>query len=357
MTLGRSALLLVLAAAATFAVVACSASTDGPFEPEILPLPADPADYAPFPGFAAMDIPADNPITAEKAALGRQLYYDYRISGDESRSCYHCHVCEKGLTDGMPKAVGAHNKQLTRSSPTMWNMGYHFAWYWDGRADALEKQVAAAWKGGNMGAGDNIDEKIAMLNATPGYAAQFQDVFGGPATLDNACQAIATYVRTIVGGNTAWDAWQAGDESAVSDSAKRGYALFEEIGCTQCHAPPLFTNLVFHNVGIGYDPATGEFEDVGRFKVSQAERDRGAFKTPTLRDISQSAPYFHDGSVATLEDAVRLMAKGGIENPHLDELLKPHQLTDDQVADLVAFLETLDEPCDFTEPPLPPAAK
>lgn len=354
MTLGRTALLIAVAAAATLAAVSCSPSASGPFEPEILPLPADPADYAPLPGFAAMEIPADNPLTPEKAALGRQLYYDYRISGDGSRSCYHCHVCEKGLTDGMAQAVGAHNKQLTRSSPTMWNVGYHFLWYWDGRADALEKQVKAAWTGGNMGAGENIDDKIAMLNATPGYAAQFEEVFGGPATLDNAAQAIATYVRTIVGGNTPFDAWQAGDESAVSDAAKRGYVVFTEAGCAECHAPPMFSDMVFHNVGIGYDASTGAFADIGRFKVTENPRDRGAFKTPTLRDITQSAPYFHDGSVDTLEEAVRLMAKGGIDNPHRDELLVTRELTDDQVSDLLAFLETLDEPCEFTEPPLPP---
>ncbi len=357
MSLGRTVTLLAVASAATLAAISCSSSTDDVFTPEILALPAPIDDYAPLAGFAEMSIPDDNPLTPEKAALGRQLYYDYRISGDGSRSCYHCHVCEKGLTDGLPQAVGAHNKQLTRSSPSMWNIGFHSMWYWDGRATTLEAQVAAAWKGGNMGAGDNIDEKIAMLNGTPGYAAQFQDVFGGPATVENASAAMASYVRTIVGGNTPFDAWQAGDESAVNDAAKRGYEVFQQAGCNECHAPPLFTNMVFHNVGIGYDAATGDFADVGRFKVSEAERDRGAFKTPTLRDIAQSAPYFHDGSVATLEEAVRLMAGGGIANPHLDEKLKDHDLSDAQIGDLVAFLESLDEDCTLSEPALPPDAK
>ena len=355
MSLGRNVTLAV-AAVATLVSVSCSSSADDVFTPEVLPLPADVNDYAPLAGFAEMDIPADNPLTAEKAALGRQLYFDHRISGDGSRSCYSCHVCEKGLTDGLPKAVGAFNKQLSRSSPSMWNLGFHSLWYWDGRATTLEGQVAAAWKGGNMGAGDTIDEKIAMLNATPGYSAQFQSVFGEAATVDNASAAIASYIRTIIGGNTPFDAWQAGDESAVSDAAKRGYEVFQQAGCNECHAAPLFTNMVFHNVGIGYDAATGEFDDVGRYKVSEADRDRGAFKTPTLRDIAQSAPSFHDGSVATLEEAVRLMAGGGIDNPHLDEKLEDRKLSDAQIGDLVAFLESLDEECSFPEPPLPPDA-
>jgi cytochrome c peroxidase len=324
------------------------------FAPEVLPLPAPADDYAPHARYQAMEIPADNPMTAEKVALGRQLYYDQRLSGDGQRSCYGCHVCEHGLTDGRPTALGAFDKPLTRSSPTMWNIGFHWAYYWDGRAASLEAQAAAAWKGGNMGAKDRLPAILAGLNRIPGYRQQFDDVFGSLATEDNVPQALAAYMRTIISDDTPWDRWQAGDESAVSESAKRGWAVFQEKGCTECHAGVLFTDQQFHNVGIGMD---AEEPDLGRYQVTQEEKDKGAFKTPTLRDISQSAPYFHDGSVATLEEAVDLMLGGGLPNPWIDsQKLKKAEATAEERADLIEFLESLDQPCDPTPPPLPPDA-
>lgn len=320
------------------------------FKPEIKPLPADAADYAPLAGYQAMEIPADNPLTAEKAALGRQLWYDPRLSGDGKLSCYSCHVCEHGLTDGIALNKGAFGKPLPRSAPTMWNIGYHWALYWDGRSPTLEKQALAAWKGANMGA---EPEKIAtQLNAIPGYADQFKTVFKGPATPDNVAMALASHMRTIVGGHTPFDRWQAGDASAVSDGAKRGFEVFQKSGCNTCHAGLLFTDMQFHNVGIGMDKTDA---DVGRFKVSNQEQDRGAFKTPTLRDIAQSAPYFHDGSVPTLEQAVDLMLAGGKPNQWLaKDKLKPVLLPAQQRMDLLEFLRSLDEACDMPAPPLPP---
>jgi len=333
--------------------LACAQGTDSAgFSPEILPLPADPAGpdgYAPLDRYAAMTIPADNPMTPEKVALGRQLYYDSRLSGDGSRSCYSCHVCEKGLTDGLPKAIGAFEKQLTRSAPTMWNIGFHAEFYWDGRADSLEKQAFAAWKGGNMGASDP-QAIVDAVNELTGYEKQFKSVFGEPASVDNIPMALAAYMRTIVGGKTAWDRWQEGDESAVSEAAKRGYAVFQKSRCIVCHRGVLLTDQQYHNVGIGMD---AESPDVGRYKVTNEDRNMGAFKTPTLRDISQSAPYFHDGSVATLEEAVRLMLAGGIPNDHLDAAMMPAAATDEEVADLIEFLKSLDEPCDPAFPKLP----
>lgn len=319
----------------------------------VFALPDDPLDddgYDPIERYEAMAIPADNPLTPEKAALGWQLYYDSRLSGDGSRSCYSCHVCEKGLTDGLPVAIGAFDKQLTRSSPTMWNVGYHENLYWDGRAGSLEAQAAAAWKGANMGASDP-EAIVAALNALPGYREQFEAVFGEPATVDNVPAALATYMRTIVSDDTPWDRWQKGDEAAVDEAAKRGWQKFQDFGCTGCHAGVLLTDQQFHNVGIGMDKDT---PDLGRHAVTQADRDRGAFKTPTLRDITQSAPYFHDGSVATLEEAVRFMLGGGLDNPWLSrDKLKAQQYTDEDVADLLAFLESLDQPCDLVAPELP----
>ncbi len=329
---------IVIAAATLLLGGACE---DDAFEFEVLPLPADPAAYDPIESYDYMEIPADNPLTAEKAALGRYLYGDPRLSGDGTRSCYSCHVREFGLTDGLPKAIGAYQKQLTRSSPTMWNVGYHQSWYWDGRAASLEVQALKAWTGGNMGAKDTAPV-LAAINAIPEYADQFEQVFGGAADEDNVPKALAAYMRTLISNGTAWDRFMAGETSALDDAQQRGWALFQEEGCVDCHAGVLLTDLQFHNVGIGMDAAE---PDVGRFKVTQRDRDMGAFKTPTLRDISKSAPYFHDGSVATLEAAVRLMAGGGIDNPHLSrDKLSDRQLTDAQIADLLAFLGALDQP-------------
>jgi cytochrome c peroxidase len=322
--------------------------TAAEFQPEILPLPEQLERYE------EMAIPADNPMTPEKVALGRQLFFDKRLSGDGSRSCYSCHVCEKGLTDGLPKAVGAFNKPLPRSSPTLWNIGYHKEFYWDGRSGSLEKQALAAWKGANMGAEATLDQIVSKVNAIEGYQTQFQNVFGGPATPDHIAQALAAFERTIISGNTAYDRWQAGDESAVGEDVKRGWKVFDEKAkCTNCHAGVLFTDLQYHNVGIGMDQPE---PDVGRFKVTNRPEDTGAFKTPTLRDVAESAPYFHDGSAATLEEAVDIMLGGGKDNKYLDRKnLKKVSLTPAEKQDLLAFLRALSTDCSplLKEPPLP----
>jgi len=319
------------------------------FEPEVLELPKQLEKYE------AMSIPADNPLTKEKVALGRQLFFDQRLSVDGSKSCYSCHVCEKGLTDGLPKAIGPGNKTLARSSPTLWNIGYHKEFYWDGRSSALEAQGAAAWKGGNMGAKDHEAEIIAKINALPGYKQQFQSVFNSDATEKAIFQAIAAFERTIISGNgdTAFDRWQAGTESAVGDDVKRGFEVFKTAKCDNCHSGVLLTDQQFHNVGIGMDAEPDKL-DKGRFVKTQAEADTGAFKTPTLRDVAKSAPYFHDGSAATLEDAVEIMTGGGKPNKYLDtKNLKKANLTKEQKADLIAFLKSLNVDCKLTAPKLP----
>ena len=334
--------------ALTLALAASACAPEG-YQAEILPLPASVDDYSPIDRYDEMMVPADNPMTAEKVALGRQLYYDHRLSGDGSRSCYSCHVCESGLTDGLPTAIGAYEKKLSRSSPTLWNIGYHQAFYWDGRAPSLEVQALKAWKGGNMGAADTTPV-LAAVNGEPGYASQFAEVFGGPADETNVPQALAAYMRTIISDDTAFDRFQKGDATALDDEAKRGWETFQTWGCVECHAGVLLTDLQFHNVGIGLD---ADEPDVGRLKVTALAQDMGAFKTPTLRDITRSGPYFHNGSVDRLEEAVRQMAKGGLPNPNLSPKLKKNEITDEQVADVLAFLKSLEQPCDLTAPELP----
>ena len=305
--------------------------------------------------FGVVPVPADNPTTPEKVALGRQLYYDSRLSADDSRSCYSCHVCENGLTDGKPVAEGALGKKLTRSSPSLWNIAYHTEFYWDGRSPSLEKQALAAWTGANMGA--NAEETAAKINAIEGYRTQFQRAFGADATPDNVVQAIASYERTyLFCSDTPYDRWQAGDQTAVSDAGKRGASLFvAKAGCGNCHSGSLFTDLKYHNVGIGLDKPE---PDLGRHRVTNADVDKGAFKTPTLRDITRSAPYLHDGSVATLKEVVDLMVSGGIDNPNLDRVnLKNTNLTEEEKSDLMEFLKALECPCPLEAPPLPQPAQ
>jgi cytochrome c peroxidase len=322
-------------------LIGCS----GGFAPEIQPLPAQLATYEP------MSIPADNPLTPEKVALGRQLFFDERLSIDGSKSCYSCHVCEHGLTDGLPKAVGPGNKQLPRSSPTLWNIGYHKQFYWDGRSGSLEAQAMAAWKGGNMGVGEMTGEIAAKINALQGYKAQFQKVFQSDATPENMMKAISAYERTIISGDTAWDRWKAGDNTAISMSAYRGWNIFQAIKCNNCHDGVLFTDQQYHNIGIGMDQKE---PDPGRGKVTNKPEDTGAFKTPTLRDIARSAPYFHDGSAKTLEEAVDIMLAGGKENQYLDKKnLQAHKILPEQREDLLNFLRSLNVDCKLTKPPLP----
>lgn len=345
-TFGASLLLAV-----TY-LTACSPAPpeEAKFMADVSPLPAPLAKYE------DMVFPASNPQSPEKAALGKQLFFDKRLSPDGSLACASCHLCDKGLTDGLPKAIGAGNKTLKRSSPTLWNIGYHKEFYWDGRSGSLEAQGKAAWLGGNMGAKDHEAEIVGKIKAVAGYRQQFQAVFNAEPTVDNIMQAIASYERTIISGNdaTPFDRWQAGDQSAVGEDVKRGYAVFQKAKCDSCHAGVLFTDLQFHNTGIGMDAPEDKL-DKGRFDATKAEKDTGAFKTPTLRDVAKSAPYFHDGSVATLEAAVDHMLAGGKPNKYLDTAnLKKVTLKPGEKSDLLAFLKSLSmDKCNVVAPKLP----
>jgi cytochrome c peroxidase len=311
--------------------------------PEVLPLPQQLTTYEP------MVIPADNPLTPEKAALGRQLFFDERLSGDGTRSCSSCHSCEHGLTDGLPKAVGAGNKQLPRGTRTLWNIGYHKEFGWEGRIKSLEEQAMAEWSGLSLGA--KPEEIVGKLNALEGYKSQFQKVFQSDATPDNVVKAIATFERTLISGNTAWDRWKAGDNTAINMSTFRGWNIFQAIKCNNCHDGVLFTDQQYHNIGIGMD---AKEPDLGRFNVTNNPADTGAFKTPTLRDVANTAPYFHDGSATTLEQAVDTMLGGGKPNEYLDKKnLEPHRLDPQQRQDVLAFLRSLSVDCQLKKPELP----
>jgi len=350
----RIRLALILLAHAT-ALAACGGGTTETEEPaETAALPPQ------LPGYSAMTIPAENPISPEKVALGKMLYYDQRLSGDGNRSCYGCHLEEHGLTDGRTLALGAFDKELTRNTPTMWNIGFHDAFYWDGRTPTLEKQVQGAWSGGNMGASGQdgapgMEQICANLMEIPDYQERFQQVFGAGCTPDNVGQAVASFMRTIVSTDSPWIRFRNGDESALSEEARRGYEIFSgKAKCTNCHDGLLLTDLQYHNVGIGMDKPT---PDPGRARVTNNEQDTGAFKTPTLIDVAESGPYFHDGSVESLEEAVHLMSQGGKPNQYLDETnmadVKNANLTEEDEGAILAFLRELTAEYNIEEPELP----
>ena len=347
-----SILALLTAAAWLVGLTGCERAPEAPPKP-----PVEKVEWPEIAGYAKMSIPTDNPMTPAKVALGKQLFYDQRLSGDGSRSCYSCHLKEHGLTDGKPTAIGAYEKKLTRASPTLWNIGYHSEFYWDGRSKSMEAQALAAWRGGNMGASGkderpSVEDICAKLNEIPEYKEQFTQVFGQPATPENVVKAIAAFERTIVSDKSAWIRFRAGEESAFSKEARRGWQIFNERAkCTNCHDGLLLADLQYHNVGIGMNKRK---PDAGRFKVTEEEKDTGAFKTPTLLDVSKSAPYFHDGSVATLEEAVDLMLGGGKKNKYLDRTnLEPVKLSKEERADVLAFLRALDVEYTIMEPSLP----
>lgn len=295
--------------------------------------------FTPPRGLTAMAIPVppNNPITAARIALGKQLFFDTRLSRTKKMNCESCHVPEKGWTDGLALSPRFDGSLNTRHSPTLYGVAYFPDLYWDGRSKGLETQILAAWKA-QMG-GD--PEAIATeLNAIPAYKAAFEKEFGGPATGPRIIDALATFVRTIHAGDTEWDRMKQDPASLKQTAVGRGFIVFSEVAhCTNCHLPPLFSDTLFHNVGVGYDKET---PDPGRGKVmSEDPKMMGAFKTPSLRGVALSGPYLHDGHTKTLEEAVDFMLKGGIKNPNLDEKLQVWQVTPQQRQDLLSFLRSL----------------
>jgi cytochrome c peroxidase len=349
-----------------FAVGLASCKSKPVEEKAAPPAPEPPAEKAALPpapaDFPQMKIPEDNPQTPEKIALGHQLFFDARLSVDGSRSCYSCHQNEHGNGGETPLAVGAKETLLTRHSPVIWNTAYFEVFYWDGRAGSLEAQAKGAWAGGNMGVGDeNLASKTAELAKIKGYAKQFKKVFPEEGmTPDTVVKAISAYERTLICDDTPYDRYAKGDDSALSDEQKQGWGLFMSKGqCVLCHTPPLFSSAMgvpgglYFNVGIGTAGKAADQVDVGRFKISGQDSDWAAFKVPSLRNVSKSAPYFHDGSVATLAEAVKVMATGGIDNKNKTALLADRGLGDQELTALVAFLGALDCGGTLNQPDLP----
>jgi cytochrome c peroxidase len=274
------------------------------------------------------------------------------LSKNNSVSCAFCHNPGTGFADARQFSIGAFGTAGGRQAPTVYNTGFIPLQFWDGRAGSLEEQAIGPIHN-PIEMAEKHETVVAKVAKIPGYQKQFQLIFGGGASLQHIAEAIAAFERTIVSQNSAFDKYVLGDGKAMDEAAVRGMALFKgKARCVACHNGPNFTDHQFHNLGV---PQTGPLkEDLGRFMVSRQERDKGAFKTPTLRSIIETAPYMHDGVFKTLEEVVDFKNAGGGANPNLSPLMKPLDLTAEEKADLIAFLTALTgEPLKITVPKLP----
>jgi cytochrome c peroxidase len=295
-------------------------------------------------------IPDDNPMSDAKIALGKVLYFDRRFSKDRTISCASCHRPYHGFADPHATSEGVGLLLGGRNSPTVINRLFSAEQFWDGRAEDLERQAHGPLVNPVEMAMASHGDVVTRCRAVPGYGPLFAAAFGDAGIdLDRIGKAIAAYERTVLAGDSPFDRYQAGERDALSASAIRGMALFEgKANCRVCHAGFNFTDESYHNLGVGMDAAK---PDLGRYEISKDERDRGAFKTPTLRNVSMTPPYMHDGSEETLLDVIELYDRGGVPNPHLSQEIKPLRLTETEKRDLVAFLEALTGPVTNATPP------
>jgi cytochrome c peroxidase len=312
-----------------------------------------------------------NPLTRAKVELGRQLYFDQRLSSDMSISCASCHDPDMGFAANTRFGIGVAKQEGGRNSPTAYNRILSDLQFWDGRAATLEEQAKGPIA--NPIEMSNTHEAcVGTLKKVPGYVLQFNQIFEDGLTIDNAARAIASFERVLVTGPAPWDlhkeladfeaAYSAdiedldalkeedpelyadymklketSDKKPLSESAQRGGELFfsDKSGCTACHVGANFTDELYHNLGVGME---ADEPDLGRFVVTNVDREKGAFKTPTCRNVSLTAPYMHDGSQQTLEEVVEWYVKGGHPNQWLDEKVKKLELSDQDKKDLVAFM-------------------
>jgi cytochrome c peroxidase len=296
---------------------------------------AEDAPKEPF-GLKPVKWPADNQPTAAKIELGKQLFFDSRLSKDNTISCASCHDPKKGFSNGAAFATGVGGAVGGRSAPSVINSAYYLQQFWDGRAKSLEDQALGPIEN-PIEMAISIPDVVAKLNKIAGYKSQFKKVFGTEVTKEGLAKSIAAYERTVLSGNAPYDKFKAGDTKALSEAAQRGLKIFKGKGhCTACHVGGSLTDRSYHNLGVGMD---AKKPDIGREAVSKLEGDRGAFKTPTLREIKKTAPYMHDGRFKTLEDVVEFYTKGGIANEYLDEEIYELKVTAQDKKDLVTFLK------------------
>lgn len=325
-------LLIVLAGLGTLAF-----ATDGPS-----PVPKDslPAQLSvkdvPF-GLPARTVPKDSPLTAERVALGRRLFFDPILSGDKTVACASCHRPDRGFSEGSPRGVGG--QKLARRAPTLLNRAFGSAFFWDGRSATLEEQaLKPIIDPTEMGA--KMPVVLARLKGDDAYKKAFTAAFDDGITELNLGKALASFQRVLLRGNSRVDRFRKkGEHDALNAAERHGLWLYEsKAQCWRCHSGANFTDERFHNTGVGWGKKPA---DLGRAAVTKKDEDRGKFKTPTLRGVALTGPYMHDGSIKTLKEVVEFYDKGGVSNPNLSPHLQPLKLTKDEVEALVAFLEAL----------------
>ena len=299
--------------------------------------------------------PADNKPTPAKVELGKKLFFDPRLSGDGNMSCATCHSPLFGWSDGLPTAKGVKSMVLGRASPTVINTAYNSLQMWDGRKATLEDQAMGPMEA-NVEMNMDTKRLFAWLNDNPGYRQLFSTAFPGqPIDAGTVSKAIASFERTVVSNTSPFDQWVAGKKDAMTPDQVKGFALFidpKKANCAACHSGPNFTDNGFHNLGLA--SFGGAEPDMGRFAQKPVASMKGAFKTPTVREAGRTAPYFHDGSAASLEQVVAFYAKGGEVTTNLSKSMKPLSLTPEEVSQLVAFMGALSSPAKpFVLPMLP----
>lgn len=309
-----------------------------------LATPAHAAPTAPWPALPSEPpAPADNPTTPAKVELGKKLYFDPRVSVDGTVSCQSCHNVMEGGDDDRATSSGVRGQRGGRSAPTVYNAAFLSVQFWDGRAPTLEEQAKGPVTNPvEMGMKDH-QAVISRIAGIPGYVKEFDAVFGkGGLSIDNFAKAIASYERTLLTPDSAYDRYARGDENALTEQQKRGLQAVLATGCTACHSGTMFAGPdlplgqgFYQKVplipGSPYDTKYDLTSDTGRETATKNEADRNMWRVPTWRNIALTAPYFHNGSVATLQEAVRVMAR----------IQLGKDLDDAQVADIVAFLESL----------------
>jgi cytochrome c peroxidase len=289
---------------------------------------------------ATPPMPAENHSTPARVELGKVLFFDPRLSGSGATACASCHNPGLGWSDGLKTAIGAGGQVLGRATPTIVNTAFNTQFMWDGRKKSLEDQAL-----GPMQSKDEMDTDFAALfgrlRAMPGYVAMFEQAYPREGiTEETIAKALAAFERTLVSNDSPFDRWLAGDTRALSPAQWRGFQVFLDPArgnCAACHSGPNFTDNGFHNIGL----RSGSKPDLGRFTVRAVVSMKGAFKTPSLRDIELTAPYFRDGSAATLRDVVEHYVRGGEDRSNISPDMKPLKLSEQEKDDLVAFLRSL----------------
>jgi cytochrome c peroxidase len=293
--------------------------------------------------------PDDNKSTPARVDLGKMLFFDPRMSGTGQVTCSSCHLPERGWTDGMPTTTRFMGKVMPVASPTITNLGYNTIFMWDGRMPTLEKQAAggqgikADINAGTAELGIPEGGHIDKIKKVPGYQKAFETAYPGEGiTKESIAKAIAAFERSVVSNNSPFDKWIKGNKSALTEQQVRGFGLFidpNKANCSACHSAPNFTDNGFHNIGL--KSFGTENADLGRFKQKALPSMKGAFKTPTIRDATLTAPYFHDGSAAQLKDVVDHYVTAGVVRTNLSPNMKPLGLSTEDKQDLIAFLQAL----------------